>query len=120
MTDLRNLELYEDKQGGIFLSRARPAHSTPVPAVVGITVAEIEEMRDEANALRRHADQLRRAMDVAVRERDEALTERDEARAAAARYREALERIVAQLDPLYRIASDATAATDLAREALGE
>lgn len=59
--------------------------------------------------------------------------ERDEARAAARaatedmadwrdradRYREALERIIAQLDPLFRIASDATTATEIAREALG-
>ena len=72
------------------------------PAVLGITVAEIEESKAECReALER--------MERAVRDRDEARGERDEARAErdnvsveahhwmgqAARYREALERITA-------------------------
>lgn len=88
MTDLRNLELYEDKQGGIFLSRARPAHSTPVPAVVGITVAGFDVTRDELDALDR------------AEERD--------------RYREALERITAR----YVGGASAGELADIAFEAL--
>lgn len=136
---MRDVTLYENTERG-YLSLHPPADAYgEVPAVVGITVAEIEQgmadLRDHVAAVarrasrhRRERDEAREALDVALIERNEARAELEKLRresitarrAEAARYREALERIVAQLDPLYRIASDATAATDLAREALGE
>lgn len=75
---LRDLTLWETNDGGAVnfhtVRQARPCRG--VPAVLGITVAEIEESKAECReALER--------MERAVRDRDEARAERDQARAEA-------------------------------------
>lgn len=94
---LRDLTLWETNDGGAvnfhMVRQARPCRG--VPAVLGITVAEIEESKAECReALER--------MERAVRDRDEARAERDnisvEAHhwmAEAARCRKAVERFLA-------------------------
>lgn len=81
---LRDLTLWETNDGGAvnfhMVRQARPCRG--VPAVLRITVAEIEESKAECReALER--------MERAVRDRDEARGERDEARAKVEALRDA-------------------------------
>ena len=107
----------------------------PVPAVVGKTVADFEQLERARDEALKEADHLRsglhdwtRAAQDAERERDDARAEAEKERrvadecdilaAQAARYREALERIAAgENDDEWLSREDLR---DLAREALGD
>lgn len=142
---MKDVTLYEDEAGVLWPYDLSDEHGKPVPAVVGITVAEVEALRQEAERFQRvkrerdearaqrdaaHAEsgQQRRMLDKAIRDRDVARAQRDAAWAEAARrgkrldkaahYREALERIAAMtwITPLAGVASQPQ---HIARQALG-
>lgn len=109
---LRDLTLWETNDGGAvnfhMVRQARPCRG--VPAVLRITVAEIEESKAECReALER--------MERAVRDRDEARGERDEARAEVAALLVQLSEARDELDALRELA-DAAARRLALREAV--
>lgn len=92
---MRDVPLYEHPGG--MLSTARLPLAQPVPAVVGVTVAEVKQeyqagWQEGIAEGKEERDALRRERDEARAERDNLSTEAHHWMREAARCREALER----------------------------